>query len=198
MLFIKVVVQMPSADRTLVCHQQPSFQQRCYPVDAWHYHMGGLWKGREDGLLKNISTQKEYVVSLQTINMQQRAWLNGPTVERIEAMHAAMGTCSSLIVELYNKPLATATQRFLLLILPSTYPLLKTTDVCLIDLHEAAEPRAPWPDHGASYLVDPRPRRLIATKTQNPLKPQRTGAKLLVGDVPHRHLPQPKGCLVAM
>ena len=136
---------MPSPDRTLVCPQQPSFQQRCYPVDAWHYHMGGLWKGREDGLLADISPLGEFVVSLPAIGVHDRAWLNGTAYERHKATRANIGNPSqpNSSESLRQADLDGNHNDGLLLSLPATLPLLKTTDVGLIDFHEAAEPLAP-------------------------------------------------------
>ena len=80
--------------RTLVCPQQPSFQQCSYPVDAWHHDVGWLWAGRQNRLLANIAPLGEIIVSFPAIGVYNRAWLNGPPHKRDKAFRADIGNAS--------------------------------------------------------------------------------------------------------
>lgn len=186
---------MPCTSRALVRPQQPSFQQRCYPVYAWHHDVRWLWTGRQDGLLPNVAPLGEIIVTFPTVSVHNRAWLNGIPHELHEASRADIGDASqsNSPEPLRRMDLHGDDNDGLLLSMPTVYALLKAADVGFIDLHETAELRSSRPYHSPSYLVEPRPCRLIAAKPQDSLKSQCTGAKLLVGYVPHRTEPQTKG-----
>src|SRR5512139_102310 len=181
--------------RALVRPQQPSFQQRSYPVNAWHQDVGWLWTGRQNGLLANIAPLGEIIVSFPAVGVHNRAWLNGPPHELDEAFCADIRDASKS-----NSPephryvdLHSDDYNGFLLGMPAVGTFLQATDIDLIDLHKTIEPLPTRPNHRPSHLVEPGPCRLIAAKPQNPLKPQRTAAKLLVGYMPHRTEPQTKG-----
>ena len=67
---------------------------------------------------------------------------------------------------------------------------LSCAPVGLVHLDAARQPVPAWPDHGAAELVQPRPRRLVASQTQGSLQPQGAHPTLLVGDPPHRPKPR--------
>jgi hypothetical protein len=185
---------MARPDRALVRSRQPTFQQGCYPMNGWHHDMGGVWTGREDSRLPAISELGELIVSPPAVGVHDGAQLDRSSDERPEALPADIGNAAQP-----NPPEASGHGNLhgdhhdgLPLRLPAVYPCLKATDV---GFYEAAEPLPRWSNHGASHLVEPRPRGLIAAKPQDTLKPQRAGTELLVGHMPHRQEPQPAGCL---
>ena len=186
---------MPCTCRALVRPQQPSFQQRSYPVNTWHHDVGWFWTGRQNGLLANIAPLGEIIVSFPAVGVHNRAWLNGPPHKLHEAFCADIWDASES-----NSPephrcvdLHSDDDDGFLLSMPAVGTLLQATDIGLIHLHQTAEPLATRPNHRPSHLVEPRPCRLIAAKPQNSLKSQRTATKLLGGYVPHRTEPQTKG-----
>jgi hypothetical protein len=186
---------MPCTCRTLMRPQQPSFQQRCYPVNAWHHDVGWLWTGRQDGLLANVAPLGEIIVSFPAIGVYNRAWLNGLPHKRHEAFRANIGYASKPDPAEPHRQVDLHGDYYdgLFLGMSAVYAFLQAADIGLIHLHETAEFLATRTNHRTSHLVKPRPCCLIAAKPQDPLKSQRTGPKLLVGYVPHRMEPQTKG-----
>ena len=64
-----------------------------------------------------------------------------------------------------------------------------STDVGFIHFHHTRKPISSSSDHGPAQLMQPCPRRLIATKPQYPLKSLRTGTVFLAGHPPDRPKP---------
>ncbi len=85
---------MSCTRRALVRPQQPSFQQRSYPVDTWHHDLGWFWTGRQDGILTNIAPIGEIIVPFPVVGVHKRAWLNAPPHELHEAFRADIGDAS--------------------------------------------------------------------------------------------------------
>ena len=75
--------------------------------------------------------------------------------------------------------------------LPATPARVDTAHIGFVHLDPPAEAIAARTHHGATELVEPRPRRLVAAQAQRPLQPQGAHPGLLVRDPPHR--PKPRG-----
>jgi len=181
--------------RTLVRPQQPSFQQRSYPVNTWHHDVGWFRTGRQDSLLANIAPLGEVIVSFPAVGVHNRARLNGSPHELYQAFRGNVWNVSQSNSSEPIRCVDLHGDRYdgLLLGLSATCTFFKTSDIGLIDLHKTVEFFATRPNHRPSHLVEPRPCRLIAAKPQDPLKSQRTGTKLLISYMPHRTEPQTKG-----
>src|ERR1035437_45351 len=81
--------------------------------------------------------------------------------------------------------------------LAAMFPPLPTfflsSPVHLIHFHASSKPIPIRPHHRPPQLVQPRPSRLVAAKTQHSLEPQGTGAVLLRGHPPDRSKPHRQG-----
>jgi hypothetical protein len=175
--------------------QQPSFQQRSYPMDTWHHDVGWFWTGRKDGFLVDIAPIGEIILPFPAVGVQNRAWLNGSPHELLEAFRADIGDASESHSHEPHQHVDLHGDDYdgFLFGMPAVCTFLQTANIRLIHLHKTAQSFATGPNQRPSHLVEPCPCRLIAAKPLDPLKPQRTATKLLVAYVPHRTELQTKG-----
>ena len=129
-------------------------------------------------------------VPLPTVGVHNTTWLNRLLDEKPQAARRGVtdpshpyppGTPSIF--------LSSNSYQRLFLHLPPANPLLRSAQVRLIHLNSARQPVTPGADHGSPQLVQPSPRRLVASQPKDPLHPQSAGACLQGCDPPHH--PEP-------
>ena len=129
-----------------------------------------------------------------SVRMHNTAWLNGLLDERTQAVrgcvldlgHPYPPGASSIF-------LCSNSYQRLLLRLPSSDPLPRSTQVSLVHLHSPRQSVTPGADHGPPQLVQPSPRGLVASQPEDPLHPQGAGACLQGRYPPHHSGPHDQG-----
>ena len=191
--FIEIVLEVGIADSTVIGPEPPSLQKRCDPVDSRHGHVGmhsscpqTLWTMLVSGLGKRDVPGPAVRVddsSLDHCPLDKRD--EAPRRGVIDALHTdAACTPASNFGRDGDEDAICA---------PSTNFLAFTAQKGLIDLYGAAKPLSTWAHHGSPEFVQPRPGRFVASEAQDSLQAKGANSVLLVGEIPDRLEPDPKG-----
>jgi len=178
-------------DCTLMSPLYPALEQRCHPID----------KGQQ--IVPDIAVLANHFVQI-TIGAQPQ--VPTPTIGTNQASGFYTifhGTCKAhgrcirhstktypsdsllfIFNRHYNQTFAPGTTSSLTRCLPA--------NIGLIYLHGSSQPITPRPYHGSPQLMKPSPSGPIATKSQNPLKPQSTDSVLLTDYIPYSPEPKPQ------
>ena len=176
---------------TLVCSHQPSLQQRDHSVHPRQYLRSGLSTAGNNRGLPWISFGVQAGVALPIVRVQGAAGINAVQDKRMEALGFAVlysthsdspdPRCFTLHSDHHHRFPDHPTTRT---------ALFGSSDKGLVDLDVPLETVASRGNHGATQLVQPSPRGLVASETKDSLNRHRTGPGFRPGQIPHRPKPR--------
>lgn len=175
---------------SLMRPHQPTFQQRCHPMDPGEKVLIRFCRF-SFAALENpfVLVSGQARVSRPSIRHQGAAGFNRLFDEMLQRLCAGVrdlkqsyptyGDRFSLNLFCRNS------QKGLGSCASSSWPLLRSTPKCLVNLHNTLQSIPAGSDHRLPKLVQHQPGRAVRVKPQDPLKTLGADAVFLAGDMPH-------------
>lgn len=183
---------MRSTNRSLMCSQQPSFQQRSRSVRQGQQVLPDIRGFPDHGVV--ISQRGQLPISTPTIRAHHTAWLHrvlyslgeticrsvGNTIQANSPDMPCIFLCRHHHQSLSRSPATTLARLF-------------AANVSFVYLNSTGQAVTARPHHGYPQLLQPCPGGFIPWQSQNPLEPQSADTVLLAGHMPDGPKPQPQG-----
>jgi len=194
---VEVVVEMFLADGALVGSQKPALKQGSNTVDTGHDDMGELAVGPDPCDFVDVAERFNSSVASPAVGLDDRPGFDTRLDKPLKVgsgstgdpLHADTANAVTVFLGRHGNQrfsrCSTATN--------AAFPLrFITTYIGLINLDPSRETFPPRTNHCPAKFVQPRPCRLVASKTQDALETQSAHARLLTRHPPHRTEPSPK------
>ena len=179
------------ADSSLMGGHQPPFQKRHNFMNPWQQLGSRALASTKKANFMNVAFRTDTSVSVPSICMYDTTGFDAGQQKRLQIRRRGIWSsghaypADSLTVFFsrnHNHRFGTH--------MAATNPFLRGTPITVVYLHPSTQFFSSWPDHRPTQFVQPCPRCLVATQSQNPLNPQGTGACLLAGHQPDPTKPQ--------
>src|SRR2546426_1684280 len=190
-VFIQVVIQMGGLHCSLVGPQQPSFQQRSYPV---HQRQQVITQfDRRPYYFVFVTERLQTAIAFPPIGFYKTPRLDDFSHSRLQTRLAGVSNSTqSNATDTVFGLLSRHQHQGLPLRTPPTLTLSHTTNKNLVYLDGAGQPITSRANHRAAKFLQPVPGRVITAKPQYTLETQSAGAVLLTAHVPHSFKPKSK------
>jgi len=179
---------------TLVCAQEPTFQQRRHPMHSGQHGVRVLAASSNNPLPMDVACGVEAHVRRKAVGDHHAAGSNALLGERGEAVGQVVAddrqpdSAGPLSIHLNGNG-----DGGLLADVTTSPARFDASHKRFVDFDLARELIATRAHHRSPQFVEPHPGGLIATEPQDPLQPQGTGAILLSDHPPHHLKPQTQG-----
>jgi len=183
---------MRSTNRSLMCSQQPSFQQRSRSVRQGQQVFPDIGGFPDHGV--GVSQRGQLPISTPTIRAHHTAWLHRVLYSLGETNCRSVSNTTQA-----NSPdmpfffLCRHHHQSLSRSAATTLARFFTANVGFIYLNNTGQAVTARPHHGYPQLLQPCPSGFIPWQSQNPLEPQGADTDFLTGYVPNSPKPQPQG-----
>jgi hypothetical protein len=186
---VQVVIQVRHTYGSLMCAQQPTFEQRNNSVNQGQQILTNVGFFPDDVVV--ISQTLQLAVAAPAIGSHHSTWFDTLLDRSFQTLcrgidHSVKADSPDAVTVLLgcdkHQCLARRTA--------ATFPWPLSTEVRFIDFYHARETVSPRPYHGVAQFVQPCPRGSVTTKAQGFLQAQRADSVFLVRYVPHCPEPQ--------